>query len=121
MLSVYDRICKLANDASLGERTRLIHCAVLNLTTVDDIVSFTNDYIRHYTLQEAKYEIAYHLGFFEIEDRKLWKKAVGDVIPIDVLYNRSERELYKFFIYVDNSGNELEEFYNEEKGNHQSL
>lgn len=120
MLSVYDRISKLANDASLGERMRLPYCAILNLTSKEDIISFTQDYIKHYTLKQAKYDISYMLGFFDIEDRKLWKEAVGDVIPVDVLYNRCERELYKFFIYVDENGNELETFYNKEKGNHQS-
>ena len=121
MLSVYDRIVKLASDASMGERLRIPYYAILNLSTVEDIVSFTNDYIRHFTKQTAKYDIAYMLGFFDIDDRKLWKEAVGDIIPVDVLYNRSERELFRFFTYIDESGKELEEHYNKEKGNHQSL
>lgn len=119
MLSVYDRILKLANDASLGERLRIAYTAILNLTSEDDIRDFTFDLIKHYPFT-AKQDIQYMLAFFEIDDRRLWKKAIGDIIHIDVLYNRCERELYKFFIYVDSKGKDLPPFYNEEKGNHQS-
>lgn len=119
MLSVYDRMLKLANDASLGEVMRIAYVAILNLTDEEDIKSFTVEHIKHYP-STAKQDIQYMLGFFDIDDRKLWQKAVGDVIHIDVLYNRCERELYKFFMYVDDKGKDLPPFYNKEKGNHQS-
>lgn len=119
MLSVYDRILKLANNASMGDRYRIAYTAILNLTSIEDIRSFTNDLIRQYPIT-GKEDIRYMLCFFDIEDRKLWKSAIGDIIPIEVLYNRCERELYKYFKFVDDNGNDLEYYYNEEKGNHQS-
>ena len=121
-LPVYQRMLKLRPQSSAmsGERLAVVFVAGLNLINEDDINEFFEEHKRmapmHY-----KNDIQYALSFLSMETRKLWKKALKDKIYIDVLYNRSERELYKYVEFVKANGDSLvkyNEHTNDEKGNH---
>lgn len=121
MITVYERMVKLFPDGSQGEQYNLIFGAILNLKSEIEIKEFVQDYKKF--RPNWRYEIAYALGFYSKEDRELWHNAVGDIIGINILLNRSERELYTQFEFVDDKGNSLPEYndyVNPEKGNHQS-
>lgn len=121
-LHVYDRIFKLTADTSMGDVRAVIHAAILNLTSLEDIREFTKTYILQHPTH-GRNDIQWVLGMFEIEDRQLWKDAVGDIVAIDVLHNRSEREYYRYITYCNNKKEELTkytEYYNTNKGQHQS-
>lgn len=98
----------------------LPYTAILNLSNVDDIKEFTKEYVKMYETTGKK-DIPYMLSFMSYEDRILWNKAVGDIVHIDLYYNRPERELDRFFEYVNGKGELLAEFTNPEKGQHQDI
>lgn len=94
--------------------------AVLNLDNIEDIQYFYKKH-KEYVPLWVDYDIRYCLSLSNMETRILWKEALD--IPIDILYNRSERDAYKYFLYVDDKGEPLDEennYENKEKGMHKN-
>lgn len=118
-MNQYDRIARLCNNQTQGEDNNLIMSAILNLKLVNDIIEFTEGYKRHHP-EIWKNDIAYALGFFDQSDRELWNDAIGSVVGISVLMNRSERELWTEFEYIDAKGKVLEKYKNTNVGMHQN-
>lgn len=119
MSEVYDRVLNSIGRIGQGERMNIPFMAINILSDKDEIVEFVNHYRKMYP-STWQYDIHYMLGHFDIEDRKLWDNAVGHKVGIDVLYNRSEVELYANHEYVDEDGEPIELKKNERKGYHTS-
>lgn len=118
-MNQYDRIARLCNNRTQGEDNNLIMSAILNLKLIDDIREFTEGFKRH-NPSVWKHDISYALGFFDQSDRELWNEAIGDIVGISVLLNRSERELWTDYEYIDAKGKVLEKYKNKETGMHQN-
>lgn len=121
-LPVYQRMLKLRpqTSANLGERLAVVFVAGLNLDNENDIIEFFEEHKRVVPMHYRQ-DVQYALSFLSIETRKLWQKALGDRIHIDILYNRSERDAYKWIEFVKSNGDTLSEYNdytNENKGMH---
>lgn len=119
---LYHRLLVLrpTSNYNLGERLAVTMVAVLNLTEIEDIKYFYNKH-KEYVPLHVDYDIRYCLSLADMETRKLWKEAIGDEVFIDILYNRSERDAYKYFLFVDKKGEPIEKqnnHENKEKGMH---
>jgi len=115
--AVYDRILKTTYD---NDHISLAFNAILNLTDIQEIKDFTDDY-KKFNPGCWQNDIAYAIEFFDdIEHKKIWHTAVGDIIGISVLKNRSEKELYTRFHYVDGKYKTIPNKVNSEAGKHQN-
>ena len=107
MGQVYDRIVKLNGADQAGDSNyNLPFMAILNLKTADEIREFVLDYKKMYP---ADYQdsISFILGYFKLEDRELWKSAVGDLVGINLQLNRSEKKLATQFTWIDVKNKEI--------------
>ena len=122
-MSVYSRMLKLRIDPSSGEKLEVIFAAAMHLEDEGEIREFATEYSRMNPI-DYKHDIQYVLSFYTIEHRKLWHNALKDFIFIDILYNRNEKELYRWQEYVNTKYKPLKKyanFSNEEKGQHQNI
>lgn len=115
--AVYNRIVKTTFD---NDHISLAFNGVLNLTDIQEIRDFVTDY-RRFNPSNWQYDISYALEFFDdIDHKKIWFEAVGDIIGINIFMIRSERELYTRFHYVDGKYNTIPNVVNVEAGKHQN-
>lgn len=115
--AVYTRILKTTYD---NDHISLAFNAVLNLTDIQEIKDFVADY-KKFNPCQWQHDIAYATEFFDdIEHKKIWFEAVGDIIGINPLMNRSDRELYTRFHYVDGDYKTVEIKVNDQAGLHKN-
>ena len=122
--STYDRILKLASgQGTTGynacDSDYLPFTAAINLTKRNEMVEFLDVYKRMYPDHWLR-NIVYALEHTNISARIVWKREVGDIIPINPFMQRSPNEMYIDKEWIDEKGEPVKLTINNERGQHQS-